>query len=62
MRVRVRKAVESAVENSLLMVLGAIIALIWAKTAPRDAKATFASLPFAVSAVWLTRSTRCWSE
>jgi len=34
MRMRVRKAVESAVEHSLLMIMGAIIALIWANTAP----------------------------
>lgn len=49
MRIRVRKAVEFAVENSLLMVLGAVVALIWANTAPDGYEAAVHPLHFAVN-------------
>jgi NhaA family Na+:H+ antiporter len=49
MRIRVRKGVEFAVENSLLMVLGAIIALIWANTTPDGYEAAVHPLHFAVN-------------
>ena len=39
MRIRMRKAVEFAVENSLLMVPGAVIALIRANTSPEGYEA-----------------------
>jgi len=48
-RIRVRKAVEFAVENSLLMVLGAVVALIWANTAPDGYEAAVHPLHFAVN-------------
>jgi hypothetical protein len=47
----VRKAVEFAVENSLLMVLGALIALIWANTTPQRYDAVVHPLHFAVNDV-----------
>lgn len=49
MQIRVRKAVEFAVENSLLMVLGAIVALIWANTAPEGYEAAVHPLHFVVN-------------
>jgi NhaA family Na+:H+ antiporter len=49
MRIRVRKAVEFAVENSLLMVLGAVIALIWANTSPDGYEAAVHPLHFVVN-------------
>ena len=49
MRVRVRKAVEFAIENSLLMVLGALIALIWANTSPDGYEAAVDPLHFVVN-------------
>jgi Na+:H+ antiporter, NhaA family len=47
--IRVRNAVEFAVENSLLMVLGAIVALVWANTAPDGYEAAVHPLHFAVN-------------
>lgn len=49
MRVRFRKAMEFAVENSLLMVLGTVIALIWANTDPAGYEAAVHPLHFAVN-------------
>jgi hypothetical protein len=49
MRIPVRKGVEIAVENSLLMVLGAIIALIWANATPDGYEAAVHPLHFAVN-------------
>ena len=47
--IRVRNAVEFAVENSLLMVLGAIVALVWANIAPEGYEAAVHPLHFAVN-------------
>lgn len=49
MRVRFRKALEFAVENSLLMVLGTVIALIWANADPAGYDAAVHPLHFAVN-------------
>ncbi len=48
---RFRKALEFAVENSLLMVLGTVIALIWANTDPAGYDAAVHPLHFAVNDV-----------
>jgi len=49
MRWRVRKAFEYAIENSLLMVLGAVIALIWANLDADGYEAVVHPLHFAVN-------------
>lgn len=49
MRIRFRKAMKFAVENSLLMVLGTAIALIWANADPVGYEAAVHPLHFAVN-------------
>lgn len=49
MRVRFRKALEFAVENSLLMVLGTMAALIWANVDPAGYEGAVDPLHFAVN-------------
>lgn len=49
MRLRFRKAFEYAVENSVLMVLGTIIALVWANIDPAGYEAAVHPLHFAVN-------------
>lgn len=49
MRFRFRRALEFAVENSLLMVLGTVIALIWANVDPAGYEAAVHPLHFAVN-------------
>jgi hypothetical protein len=51
MRVRVRKALEFAVENSTFMVLGTIVALIWANVDPAGYDAAVHPLHFVVNDV-----------
>ena len=46
---RIRKAVEFAVENSVLMVLGAVIALVWANTSPAGYKTAVEPWRFVVN-------------